>query len=378
MVEGEYMELSIFLTIITVLYLFIYMLVNHSFGRARLSNGPMFLIGAGLVLTTLYSFARNNSADFILNGILLVSLIAMVLMGFGIFFVIFISLKNGIRMIHREGFSLANALSLFLGIGIILLLILNTKGAEITAGTLPEKIFFVILLLVDISVAYFALLYCNFLFTSFLYSVYRPFRTVQYIIVLGAGLLHGSEVSPLLAGRIDCALKVYKRQIRRKKPAPILIFSGGQGKDEAIPEAEAMKQYAINEGIDEKDVLTEDRSVNTYENMKYSKKIIDAREEHPEKCRILFATTNYHVFRSALYARQNNLKAQGIGSSTKNYYRYNATLREYAAIVKLHLKVYLIILAVFIVMIFALFLLLHFYSSNPDAVNSILSKFGIY
>lgn len=373
------MDLGIFLTVITVLYLLIYLLINHHFGRARLSNGPMLLIGVGLVLMTLYVIGNSSSADFILAGVGLVALIVVFFMSFGIFFVIFVTLKNGIQMIRKEGFSLSNALSLLLGLGIILMIVLNTQVSELDSyATLPQKASVAILILVDIGIAYFALLYCNFLFTSFLYSIYRPLRAVQYIIVLGAGLLHGSEVSPLLGGRIDRALKVYRRQIKRGKPAPILIFSGGQGKNEDIPEAEAMKQYALDAGIDEKHTLTEDRSVNTYENMKYSKAIIDSREDHPEKCRVLFATTNYHVFRSALYARQNNLAAQGIGSSTKSYFRHNATLREYAAIVKLHLKVYLIILAMIIAMVIALYFLFKYYSTNPDSVNATLKQMGIY
>ena len=49
----------------------------------------------------------------------------------------------------------------------------------------------------------------------------------------------GNRVTPLLAGRIDRALKVYRRQADKKKKPPMLIMSGGKGGDEQIAEGEA-------------------------------------------------------------------------------------------------------------------------------------------
>lgn len=64
-------------------------------------------------------------------------------------------------------------------------------------------------------------------------------RDFDYVIIHGSGLIHGNEVSKLLAGRIDKALEVY-----HKDPTPpVLIPSGGQGGDETIAEGDAMAQY---------------------------------------------------------------------------------------------------------------------------------------
>jgi Uncharacterized conserved protein len=55
-------------------------------------------------------------------------------------------------------------------------------------------------------------------------------------------------------------------------------MSGGKGSDEKLSEAQAMKNYALEQGIPEEDILLEDTSVNTMENLANSKKIIDARD----------------------------------------------------------------------------------------------------
>ncbi len=50
-------------------------------------------------------------------------------------------------------------------------------------------------------------------------------------------------------------------------------MSGGQGKDEDLSEAEAMKDYAVKRGYDPDLILLEDKSTNTYQNMVYSKAV---------------------------------------------------------------------------------------------------------
>ncbi len=58
------------------------------------------------------------------------------------------------------------------------------------------------------------------------------------MIIFGSGLI-GKRVPPLLASRIDKAIEIYHQQKAHQKP-PILLFSGGQGPNEEIPEGIAM------------------------------------------------------------------------------------------------------------------------------------------
>lgn len=99
-----------------------------------------------------------------------------------------------------------------------------------------------------------------------------------------------------------------------------------------------MKQYAMEQGIPERDILVETNSTTTLENMLYSKEIMDQQMKGPY--RAIFSSNNYHIFRAGLYARQAKLKANGIGAKTAFYYLPNAFLREYLAILMMNKKTY--------------------------------------
>ena len=57
--------------------------------------------------------------------------------------------------------------------------------------------------------------------------------------------------------------------------------------------------------------------------MDFSKKIIN-----DPQAKVAFATTNYHVFRSGVWASLAGLEAEGIGSGTKWWFWPNAFIRE--------------------------------------------------
>lgn len=50
-----------------------------------------------------------------------------------------------------------------------------------------------------------------------------------------------------------------------------VVVSGGQGMDEEVSEAFAMKEYLTNKGISEDRIIMEDKSTNTLENIKNTK-----------------------------------------------------------------------------------------------------------
>lgn len=61
-------------------------------------------------------------------------------------------------------------------------------------------------------------------------------------------------------------------------------MSGGQGADEPRPEAEAMREYAMEKGYPAELVLTETQSKNTKENFLYSKRVAEAHSEGKPYC----------------------------------------------------------------------------------------------
>lgn len=159
-------------------------------------------------------------------------------------------------------------------------------------------------------------------------AVIPTFRKPDYILVLGAAL-HGDKVSPILASRLDKAVQQYKRWGRDA----FIITSGGQGKDELVAEAIAMKRYMIDKyRIAPNKIITETKSTTTFENMLFSKKIIDKRLG---KARGIFVTNDFHVFRASMYAKKVELKAVGIGARTAFYYVPNAYTREFIGILEI-------------------------------------------
>jgi len=101
------------------------------------------------------------------------------------------------------------------------------------------------------------------------------------------------------------------------------------------------------------DTILEKKSTNTYENLKFSKEILDEIENHGYyKC--IFVTNNYHVLRTAFYARKLNLHAKGVGCHTAGYYLPSAFIREYLAVMKMNTKslvvlVFLLVLELFLI-----------------------------
>ena len=162
---------------------------------------------------------------------------------------------------------------------------------------------------------------------------HEPEKDQDYLIVLGCGLQRDGTPTPLLAGRIDRALRFYRAQLEQTGKAPIFIPSGGQGPNEATSESASMKAYLMERGVPEAHILTEDRSRTTYENMQFSKELIQAAK--PD-AKVAFSTTNYHVFRSGLMARRVKLPAEGMGAKTKWYFWPNAAVREFVGLLTEH------------------------------------------
>ena len=135
-------------------------------------------------------------------------------------------------------------------------------------------------------------------------------------------------LTPLLKARVDKAIEFAKLQKEKTGKDIIFLPSGGKGDDEIIAEAEAMKNYLIKQGIDQKNIIVENKSTSTLENMKFSNSIII--NNNPD-AKISFSTTNYHVFRSGVIANECGIDCEGIGSKTKFYFYTNALIREFIA-----------------------------------------------
>ncbi|GEL38145.1 hypothetical protein FC12_GL001492 [Lacticaseibacillus paracasei subsp. tolerans DSM 20258] len=297
----------------------------------RLINGVLFNFFAVTFLVAL-AIAILRSGNFLLisvTGVLFLIIILIVALLFALH--LFWLLWNAILVWRREGHSLSNMLTLYIAIGLLLIEIAASFGRRF----IPDPLYFSLAIFFGLGGFYVLLTLYNFLTVLILYNFRPQPHNRTFLIVLGAGLLHGDQVSPLLASRIDAAIKFYRKQIKRGRPAPRIIFSGGKGSDEAISEAMAMQRYALGKGIPEGDTLLEDQSTTTLENMQFSKRLITQEiGESPYKAS--FFTNNYHLFRAGIFARMAGIAANGVGGATSFYFLPNAVIREYLALVVLY------------------------------------------
>ncbi|MBF2573732.1 YdcF family protein [Listeria welshimeri] len=309
--------------------------------RRRISNGIVLTIALffSLLSVVYVTFAKGNELLVSIMGTVLLLLIILIP-----FFVIGIAtmlIVNGRLMLKREGRKLANMLPLFIGLGILVLIIM-WFGSILKTGSpiLGLAIVFVVAL-----VGYFSFLFLSFLLSTFLYQFNFPRYNQDFLIVLGSGLVGGDRVPPLLASRLNRAIKFHEKQYLKKGKRATFIVSGGQGANETISEAEAMRAYLIEKGIDENFIIMEDKSVNTLQNMKFSKEKMDAIMPTYNS---LFATNNFHLFRAGIYARKAGLKSQGIGAKTALYYMPNALIREFIAITVMYKKAHMILFGILV------------------------------
>ncbi|MBO0451053.1 YdcF family protein [Candidatus Enterococcus murrayae] len=306
--------------------------------KCRLRNGWLF----NLALISFMGYVALVSAtdgSLIGAGILgILAVLFLVTILFGLYAAIIFLIGNSFIVLRHESRRLPNLLTLILGLAIIALIVLQVIGPKI----LPS--WSVILLSIPTTIAlYFFIVFWNFLSISLLYQLNQPKLNQDYVIVLGAGLIGGERVTPLLAKRIDRAIQFYRKQSEETLSPPQLLMSGGQGPDEKIPEAQAMREYALEQGIPAEDILMEAQSTNTLENMRFSKEIME--REKPSGYRAIFTSNNYHIFRAGMYAEDVGLKIDGIGSKTARYYLPNAFLREFIAVALMNKRIHLVVCA---------------------------------
>lgn len=141
----------------------------------------------------------------------------------------------------------------------------------------------------------------------------------DYIIVLGAGL-NGSEPSLALRERLDKAVEYMNRNTEAEA-----IVTGGQGRGEMMSEAEAMSDYLVSHGIDEKRIIKEENAESTYQNFEY------AKLEMEEGGTAVFVTNDFHVVRSLQMARMHGIDAAHIGAPTSLKLLPVSCVREFIA-----------------------------------------------
>ena len=128
-------------------------------------------------------------------------------------------------------------------------------------------------------------------------------------VVLGAAVWT-TNVSPVFRERINHAINLYRAGRVRK-----LIFTGGQGNPGEPTESAAARDYALQSGIPASDILIEEKSHTTYENIIYAKQIAD---KHGIK-KVLIVSDPLHMKRAMAMATDAGLAAEPSPTPSTRY-----------------------------------------------------------
>ena len=241
---------------------------------------------------------------------------------------------SNISLIRHEGKRFVNILGIILSFLMVAGEVFLFRFEHYVTGSLAQVRFHELLGNLFAAVyLYFECMLIGAMIAKAITAQYEPEPDKDFLIILGCGIRKDGTPSPLLRGRIDRALDFARRQKEKTGKDLIFVTSGGKGPDEVISESASMKEYLLKQGIPEERIIEEDRSTNTFENMKYSKEKIWERNPNGK---VAFSTTNYHVFRGGLCARRVKMRALGMGAKTKWYFWPNAAVREFVGLLTEH------------------------------------------
>lgn len=155
-------------------------------------------------------------------------------------------------------------------------------------------------------------------------AVLKPSEDADYMVVLGCQV-KGTRPSRALAARLDAAIEYL-----RNNPKTRVIVTGGKGFGEEITEAECMRTYLLENGIEDDRILLEDQSTSTVENIRFARKFFDPKED-----RIVVVTNGFHLFRAISICRKQGVEqVEGCAGETEPFMIPTYYLREFCAVVK--------------------------------------------
>ena len=291
--------------------------ITHIVAAIEAFQSPEDFLAARMLYTLLHS-AKNYM--FLTSPLLLLFSAALFL--------------SNLALIRHEGRRFVNILGILLALaltaGELLIAWLDFRSAFSRRWTLAIN------LAVNLMAAFYLYFECMIvgaITADWIAAKHRARHDKDFLIVLGCGLKKDGTPTPLLRGRLGLALRFDREQQEESGRQARFVVSGGQGPDEVQAEAAAMRDYLEEQGVPADRILVEDRSVNTEENMRFSGELMKTVSDDPNAA---FFTTNYHVFRAGLKAREEGLKVEGMGAPTKWYFWPNAAVREFVGLLTEH------------------------------------------
>lgn len=218
-----------------------------------------------------------------------------------------------IVQIFRFGFSRANKVSISIT---LIFMVMEHLLYDMALGQ-DTLLFIIVSELLGGILLYFLSIFLGTLLSTIVFLIVPPKYDKDFIIILGCRCKKDNKPSDFLKNRIDAAIGFYHRQILKTGKKAKFIVTGTVSTKGCLSEADIMKNYLEQNGIDTGNIILEQCAKNTFQNMKFCKDIIDKINKSAKS---VFVTNDFHIFRSSILADINELKCVSLNSGTTNLY----------------------------------------------------------
>lgn len=165
----------------------------------------------------------------------------------------------------------------------------------------------------------------------------------DYIVVLG-GSMKGIELSDLIKQRMLTSFAYYRTN------KSIMIFSGGKSNGD-IEESIAMKNFAVQNNIQDTDILLEKLAINTMQNIEYVRNLIQQQDGKYNSKKVCVITNNFHAYRTKLICNKMKVNWTVIPAESNLNSKINTYLIELLAAIYLDIVLHITLLIIIAIII---------------------------
>ena len=141
---------------------------------------------------------------------------------------------------------------------------------------------------------------------------------IDYIVVLGAGIRRGKP-SPMLEDRLKTGISLYNNDISNK-----ILITGDHMNDD-YDEVTVMKNYFLEHGIPEEDIITDNYGISTYDSIYRVKNVYKSNK-------VVIVSQRYHLYRALFLSDNLDLESYGVEANLRYYYgQWYREIREILA-----------------------------------------------
>ena len=141
---------------------------------------------------------------------------------------------------------------------------------------------------------------------------------IDYIVVLGAGIRRGKP-SPMLEDRLKTGISLYNNDISNK-----ILITGDHMNDD-YDEVTVMKNYLLEHGIPEEDIITDNYGISTYDSIYRVKNVYKSNK-------VVIVSQRYHLYRALFLSDNWDLESYGVEANLRYYYgQWYREIREILA-----------------------------------------------